>query len=116
MRPIDGRPTLGSRLGPQPAREGIPTRHLPSQGRVSELLGPRGLQRRGMPLALMSTKGKPNDHSGDQRRPRRGNGRLLKQEIGARATLVELPGLGPALPVEDADAVARAVLPHLPPA
>mgnify|MGYP001806295571 CR=1 FL=1 len=45
-----------------------------------------------------------------------GNGRLLKQEIGARATLVELPDLGHALPVEDADAVARAVLPHLPPA
>ena len=42
-----------------------------------------------------------------------GNGRLLKEEVGARATLVELPGIGHALPVEDPDAVAAAVLAHL---
>lgn len=42
-----------------------------------------------------------------------GNGRLLKEEVGARATLVELPGIGHALPVEDPHAVAAAVLEHL---
>jgi pimeloyl-ACP methyl ester carboxylesterase len=42
-----------------------------------------------------------------------GNGRKLKEEVGARATLVELPGIGHALPVEDPDAVAAAVLAHL---
>lgn len=38
------------------------------------------------------------------------NGRLLKAEIGERATLVELDGIGHALPVEDPAAVARVVL------
>lgn len=42
-----------------------------------------------------------------------GNGRLLHAEIGPRGTLLELPGIGHALPVEDPEAVARAVLPHL---
>lgn len=42
-----------------------------------------------------------------------GNGRMLKEEVGARATLVELPGIGHALPVEDPDAVAAAVIDHL---
>lgn len=41
------------------------------------------------------------------------NGRRLKEEIGARATLVELPGIGHALPVEDPDAVADAVIAEL---
>jgi pimeloyl-ACP methyl ester carboxylesterase len=38
------------------------------------------------------------------------NGRRLKAEIGARATLVELEGLGHALVVEDPAAVGRAVV------
>ena len=42
-----------------------------------------------------------------------GNGRLIKLELGGRATLVELPGIGHALPVEDPRAVADAVLAHL---
>lgn len=42
-----------------------------------------------------------------------GNGRLLKEEVGDRAALVELPGIGHALPVEDPAAVAAAVLPYL---
>ena len=42
-----------------------------------------------------------------------GNGRLLHAEIGARATLVELPGIGHAVPVEDPATVARAVIAHL---
>ncbi len=41
------------------------------------------------------------------------NGRLLKAEIGDRAQLVELPGIGHALPVEDAGAVADAILAYL---
>lgn len=41
------------------------------------------------------------------------NGRLLKEELGERATLVELPGLGHALPVEAPAAVARPVLAFL---
>ncbi len=39
-----------------------------------------------------------------------GNGRLIKEELGARATLVELAGVGHALPLENPQAVARAVL------
>jgi pimeloyl-ACP methyl ester carboxylesterase len=42
------------------------------------------------------------------------NGRMLKAEIGDRAVLVELAGIGHALPVEDPDGVAAAVLAHLP--
>src|SRR4051794_5571293 len=38
------------------------------------------------------------------------NGRRLKQQIGDRAVLVELDGLGHALVVEDAEAVAKAVV------
>ncbi len=38
------------------------------------------------------------------------NGRLLKQEIGDRATLVELKGIGHAVPIEDPQAVANVVL------
>ena len=38
------------------------------------------------------------------------NGRLSKAEIGDRATLVELPGIGHALPVEDPVAVASVVV------
>ena len=38
------------------------------------------------------------------------NGRLLKAEIGDRAELIELPGIGHALPVEDPDAVAGVTL------
>ena len=41
------------------------------------------------------------------------NGRQLKQQIGDRAVLVELPGIGHALPVEDPDMVAAAVLAEL---
>ncbi len=41
------------------------------------------------------------------------NGRLLKAEIGDRAQLIELPGIGHALPVEDAGAVADAILAYL---
>ncbi len=41
------------------------------------------------------------------------NGWLLKQEIGERASLVDLPGVGHAGPVEDPDAVARVVLDFL---
>ncbi len=39
-----------------------------------------------------------------------GNGRLIKEELGARATLVELAGVGHALPLENPAKVARAVL------
>ena len=41
------------------------------------------------------------------------NGRLLKQEIGDRAELIELPGIGHALAVEDPEAVAAVVLAQL---
>jgi pimeloyl-ACP methyl ester carboxylesterase len=39
-----------------------------------------------------------------------GNGRLLKQELGNRGTLVELPDIGHAMPVEDPHACAEAIL------
>jgi pimeloyl-ACP methyl ester carboxylesterase len=42
-----------------------------------------------------------------------GNGRLLRAEIGERATLVELEGIGHAVPVEDPAAVAKPVLDFL---
>jgi pimeloyl-ACP methyl ester carboxylesterase len=42
-----------------------------------------------------------------------GNGRLLKQDLGARGTLVELPGIGHAMPVEKAQACADAILAFL---
>src|ERR1700722_11144829 len=42
-----------------------------------------------------------------------GNGRLLQQELGARGTLVELPGIGHAMPVEDPHACANAILDFL---
>jgi len=42
-----------------------------------------------------------------------GNGRLLKQELGERATLVELPDIGHAMPVEDPRACARPILEFL---
>ena len=38
------------------------------------------------------------------------NGRLLKAEIGDRAELIELPGIGHALPVEDPAAVAAVIV------
>jgi pimeloyl-ACP methyl ester carboxylesterase len=38
------------------------------------------------------------------------NGRLLQAEIGARATLIELPDIGHSLPVEAPDEVAAAIL------
>jgi pimeloyl-ACP methyl ester carboxylesterase len=41
------------------------------------------------------------------------NGRLLKEQIGDRATLVELPGIGHALAVEDPDAVAAVIIAQL---
>lgn len=41
------------------------------------------------------------------------NGRLLKEEIGDRATLVELEGIGHAVPVEDPVAVATPVIAFL---
>ncbi|HYZ61157.1 MAG TPA: alpha/beta fold hydrolase [Acetobacteraceae bacterium] len=41
------------------------------------------------------------------------NGRRLKEQIGERAVLVELEGLGHALVVEDAQAVAEAVIAEL---
>ena len=41
------------------------------------------------------------------------NGRLLKAEIGDRATLVELPGIGHALPVEDPGTVADTIIAQL---
>ncbi len=41
------------------------------------------------------------------------NGRLLKAEIGERAALIELPGIGHALPVEDPDTVASAIVAQL---
>lgn len=41
------------------------------------------------------------------------NGRLLKSEIGGRATLVELPGIGHALPVEDPGTVADTIIAQL---
>ena len=39
-----------------------------------------------------------------------GNGRLLKQELGERGTLVELSGIGHAMPVENPLACAEAIL------
>ncbi len=42
-----------------------------------------------------------------------GNGRLLKEEVGDRATLVELEGIDHALAVEDPEAVADVVLTFL---
>lgn len=42
-----------------------------------------------------------------------GNGRLLKQELGDRGTLVELPDIGHAMPVEDPAACAAAILDFL---
>jgi pimeloyl-ACP methyl ester carboxylesterase len=42
-----------------------------------------------------------------------GNGRLLKQELGERGTLVELPDIGHAMPVEDPHACARPILEFL---
>lgn len=41
------------------------------------------------------------------------NGRLLKAEIGDRAVLVELPGIGHALPVEDPGTVADTIIAQL---
>jgi pimeloyl-ACP methyl ester carboxylesterase len=41
------------------------------------------------------------------------NGRLLKQEIGNRASLIELPGIGHALAVEDPRAVASVIVAQL---
>ena len=41
------------------------------------------------------------------------NGRLLKEELGPRATLVELPGVGHSLPVEAPAAVAATLLGYL---
>jgi pimeloyl-ACP methyl ester carboxylesterase len=41
------------------------------------------------------------------------NGRLLHQELGKRGTLVELPGIGHAMPVENPQACAAAVLTYL---
>ena len=41
------------------------------------------------------------------------NGRLLKQELGDRARLVEIPGVAHALPLENPEAVARVVLDYL---
>ncbi|HTI82235.1 MAG TPA: alpha/beta fold hydrolase [Acetobacteraceae bacterium] len=42
-----------------------------------------------------------------------GNGRLLKQELGERGTLIELPDIGHAMPVEDPHACARPILEFL---
>jgi pimeloyl-ACP methyl ester carboxylesterase len=42
-----------------------------------------------------------------------GNGRLLKDELGERGTLVELPDIGHAMPVEDPDACVRPILEFL---
>ncbi len=42
-----------------------------------------------------------------------GNGRLLKDELGERGTLVELPDIGHAMPVEDPHACARPILAYL---
>jgi pimeloyl-ACP methyl ester carboxylesterase len=42
-----------------------------------------------------------------------GNGRMLKQELGERGTLVELPRVGHAMPVENPGACAEAVLAFL---
>jgi len=41
------------------------------------------------------------------------NGRMLKSELGARATLVELEGVGHSLPVEAPDRVAEVILQYL---
>ena len=42
-----------------------------------------------------------------------GNGRLLRDEIGDRATLIELADVGHALPVEKPDLVADTVIRYL---
>ncbi len=42
-----------------------------------------------------------------------GNGRLLREEIGSRATLIELNDVGHALPVEKPDLVADTVIRYL---
>ena len=41
------------------------------------------------------------------------NGHRLKAQIGARATLIDLAGIGHAIPIEDPDAVAVVVLDYL---
>lgn len=41
------------------------------------------------------------------------NGRMLAHQVGDRAMLIEMPGIGHALPVEDAPRVAAMVLPVL---
>lgn len=41
------------------------------------------------------------------------NGRLLKAEIGDRATSIELKGVGHSVPIEDPDGVAKVVIQHL---
>jgi pimeloyl-ACP methyl ester carboxylesterase len=41
------------------------------------------------------------------------NGRLLKGEIGDRAILIELKGVGHAVPVEDPDGVANVLIDYL---
>ncbi len=42
-----------------------------------------------------------------------GNGRLLREEIGDRATLIELPDISHALPVENPDVVAKTIIDFL---
>jgi hypothetical protein len=42
-----------------------------------------------------------------------GDGRLLKQELGARGSLVELPGIGHAAPVKNPVACAEALLEYM---
>lgn len=41
------------------------------------------------------------------------NGRMLKRDIGDRATLIELPGVGHAMPIEAPDEVAEVLIRHL---
>ena len=41
------------------------------------------------------------------------NGHRLQAQIGRRATLVDLPGIGHTIPIEDPDLVAAAVLWYL---
>jgi pimeloyl-ACP methyl ester carboxylesterase len=41
------------------------------------------------------------------------NGHLLQAEIGPRATLIDLPGIGHAVGVEGLDQVARVILRYL---